>query len=63
VRGLRRVLADLGPIVVEKRLPKIGAVPSSSYEGDGYLIVRHPDTTVVERALGHIVAQVRVDVG
>jgi hypothetical protein len=55
VRGLRRVLSELGPLVVEKKLPAIGAAPSSSYEGDGYVIVRHPDTTVVERALGHIV--------
>jgi hypothetical protein len=63
VRGIRRVLADLGPLVVEKRLPTVGASPSSSYEGDGYVIVRHPDTTVVERALGHIVSHVRVDLG
>lgn len=63
VRGLRKVLAELGPLVVEKKLPAIGARPSTSYEGDGYVIVRHPDTTVVERALGHVVANVRVDLG
>jgi hypothetical protein len=63
VRGLRRVLAELGPMVVEKKLPTVGAKPSTSYEGDGYIIVRHPDTTVVERALGHLVANVRVDLG
>jgi biotin carboxylase len=63
VRGLRKVLAELGPLVVEKKLPTVGAKPSTSYEGDGYVIVRHPDTTVVERALGHVVANVRVDLG
>jgi len=63
VRGIRKVLSELGPVVVEKRLPTLGASPSTSYEGDGYVIVRHPDTTVVERALGHIVANVRVDLG
>jgi len=63
VRGLRKVLADLGPMVMEKKLPTIGARPSTSYEGDGYVIVRHPDTTVVERALGHLVSNVRVDLG
>jgi len=63
VRGIRDVLAELGPIVVEKKLPRVGAAPSTSYEGDGYVIVRHPDTTVVERALGHIVSNVRVDLG
>jgi len=55
------VLAELGPLVVEKRLPTVGAKAASSYEGDGYVIVRHPDTTVVERALSYIVANVRVD--
>jgi len=63
VRGLRKVLAELGPLVVEKRVPTLGASPSSSYEGDGYVIVRHPDTTLVERALGYIVANVRVELG
>jgi len=63
VRGIRKTLAELGDIVVEKKLPTIGAAPSTSYEGDGYVIVRHPDTTVVERALGYIVSNVRVDLG
>ncbi len=63
VRGLRKVLADLGPLVMEKSVPAPGAAPSSGYEGDGYVIVRHPDTTVVERALSHIVSNVKVVVG
>jgi hypothetical protein len=63
VKGLRKALAELGPIVVEKKAPTIGAAPSTSYEGDGYVIVRHSDTTVVERALGHLVSNVRVELG
>jgi biotin carboxylase len=63
VRGWRKVAAELGDLIVEKRLPTVGAAPSTSYEGDGYVIVRHPDTTVVERALGHVVSHVRVDLG
>jgi len=63
VRGIRKVLSELGPIVVEKTLPRTGAAASTSYEGDGYVIVRHPDTTVVERALSYIVSNVRVDLG
>jgi hypothetical protein len=63
VHGLRKVLADLGPMVMEKKVPAIGARPSTSYEGDGYLIVRHPDTVVAERALSHIVSNVRVELG
>ncbi len=61
VRGLRKVLGELGALVVEKRVPTIGASPSSSYEGDGFVIVRHPDTTVVERALLYIISNVRVE--
>ena len=61
VRGLKKVLADLGPLVMEKKLPTIGASPSSSYEGDGFVIVRHPDTTVVERALLYIISNVKVE--
>ncbi len=44
VQGVERTLAELGELVVEKRLPAIGATPSTSYEGDGYVIVRHPET-------------------
>jgi len=63
VVGLDRVLARLGPIVVESRLPAIGATPSSSYEGDGFVIVRHPETAVVERALRSLISEVRVELG
>jgi hypothetical protein len=57
------VLARLGPIVVESRPPAIGAAPSSSYEGDGFVIVRHPETVVVERALRSLISEVRVELG
>lgn len=61
VVGLEEVLAELGPIVVESRLPKKGQSPSGTYEGEGYVIVRHPETEVVRRALGRIVSTVRVE--
>jgi hypothetical protein len=61
VRGLRAVLDELGPIVVEQRIPEPGQPTSGTYEGEGYIIVRHPDTEVVRAALGRIVSSVRVD--
>ncbi len=61
VKGLKEVLAELGPVVVESRLPKVGQAPSGTYEGEGYIIVRHPETEVVRRALGRIVSSVRVE--
>ncbi|NNF14158.1 MAG: ATP-grasp domain-containing protein [Gemmatimonadetes bacterium] len=61
VTGLEEVLAELGSIVVERRLPEVGQAPSGTYEGEGYVIVRHPETEVVRRALGRIVSTVRVE--
>jgi hypothetical protein len=33
---------------------------SDSYEGDGYIVVRHPDTEVVRKALSFIIDTIRV---
>ena len=63
VRGLEEVRRRLGACVVEAKLPEVGAPKTDSYEGDGYLIVRHPDSEFVRRAVQEIVATVRVDLG
>ncbi len=63
VTGLEQVFRDLGGIVQESRLPQPGQPSSGSYEGEGYVIVRHPETKVVEQALRHVVEQVRVVLG
>lgn len=61
VHGLDEVSAQVGSVVVESRLPERGQVASGSYEGDGYVIVRHPDTAVVTDALRRLVAGVRIE--
>ncbi|MCC7396199.1 MAG: ATP-grasp domain-containing protein [Planctomycetes bacterium] len=63
VHGLDQVQRRFGELIVETRLPRLGAAPSTSYEGDGYLIVRHPDTRVVTEAVQAIVATMRVELG
>jgi len=63
VHGLAEAQAKAGGLVVETKLPRVGAAPSSSYEGDGWAIVRHPQTEVVQEALQHLVANVRVELG
>jgi biotin carboxylase len=63
VRGLAEVARDLGPLVVEAKVPEVGQAASGTYEGEGYVIVRHPSTEVVERALRRVVETVRVDLG
>ncbi|MBT8338291.1 MAG: ATP-grasp domain-containing protein [Gemmatimonadetes bacterium] len=63
IRGLEEVAEELGPLVVESRLPRPGQPISGTYEGDGYIIVRHPDTEVVKDALWTIVTRLRVEAG
>jgi hypothetical protein len=61
VHGWEQVHRDLGDLICDAKLPPTGATPSTSYEGDGFLIVRHRDTAVVEQAVAHIVKLVHVE--
>lgn len=63
IHGLDRAQRDLGPLVVEAHLPRPGQAPSSSYEGDGFVILRHRETAVVQDALQRLITTVRVEVG
>ena len=60
VDGLDEAQRAVGHLVVHTSLPKIGAPKRDTYEGDGYAIVRHPDTNVVKAALKTIVETVVV---
>jgi biotin carboxylase len=62
VHGADEVNAALGPLIVASKTPAVGATPSTSYEGDGWVIVRHPDTRVVEAAVLKIISTIRVEV-
>ena len=61
IHGLDELQKELGHLVVEAKLPQQGQGPSGSYEGEGYVIVRHPETAVVEKALSRIVSVARVE--
>jgi hypothetical protein len=61
VHGIDRVQAELGQLVVDVRLPQPGQPANSSYEGEGFITVRHPDTAVVQEALSRIISTVRVE--
>lgn len=61
VHGLEQALHDLGDLVTDLRAPQIGESKGLSYEGEGWLIVRHPETAVVESALLHAVSTIRVE--
>ncbi len=61
VHGVEELQRELGDLVVEARLPEIGQPASSSYEGEGYVIVRHRETEVVRDAVQRIVSTLRVE--
>lgn len=61
VHGLDEVRRELGAAIVELQAPQVGAPVANTYEGDGYVIVRHPDTRFVQQATQRLVAQVRVE--
>ncbi|MEM9555019.1 MAG: ATP-grasp domain-containing protein [Acidobacteriota bacterium] len=63
VRGLREAQKVIGHLVVETNLPRLGQPASSSYEGEGYVILRHEETRVVEDALRQLISLMRVELG
>lgn len=60
VVGVERAQELVGKHVVEAKLPTPGAPRSDSYEGDGYVIVRDPDTEVVKAAMKTIIETIQV---
>ncbi len=61
VGGVDEAQALVGKLVVEAKLPARGAPRSDSYEGDGYVIVRDPDTEVVKAAMKTIIETISVE--
>ena len=61
VHGIDQLQAEIGHLVVEAKLPRPGQPAASSYEGEGYVIVRDRDTEVVRHALQRIVSGIRVE--
>jgi hypothetical protein len=60
VTGIGDLQRQLGPSVVEAKIPTIGAGKSDSYEGDGFVIVRDQSTEVVKKMLHTIISKARV---
>jgi biotin carboxylase len=61
VRGVEQIQREIGAFVVEAKLPRPGQPPTGTYEGEGYVIVRHPDTEKVEQMLALLVRVLRVE--
>ncbi|HET7112788.1 MAG TPA: hypothetical protein VFI57_04055, partial [Pyrinomonadaceae bacterium] len=60
VDGIETVERELHNVIVEARWPTIRITKSPTYTGDGFITVRHPDTSVVQNALDFIDRTVRI---
>lgn len=60
VHGIDQLQRELGELVVRAQLPQPGQPAATSYEGEGFVTVRHRDTGVVQAALERIVQVARV---
>lgn len=63
ITGIEKIAGEITPLLVEVKMPQEGQSASGTYEGDGYVIVRHPETQVVEKALSMLVSNIRVELG
>lgn len=63
IHGFDQARHEIGDLVVDARLPEIGQRASDHYEGEGFVILRHPETEVVKQALFRLISIVRVERG
>lgn len=63
LHGVAEAQRELGGLVVDVKLPQVGQPRAESYEGEGFAILRHPDTEVVARGLRRLISLVRVELG
>lgn len=63
IQGLDSVLSEFGHLLVEVDLPYVGQVKQDIFDGQGYVMLRHPKTSVVEEAILEIVSRVHVEIG
>lgn len=61
VHGIDQLQSELGELVVRAQIPQPGTPASTSYEGEGFVTVRHRDSDVVRAALDRIVQVARVE--
>jgi len=60
VEGIEQVQYELNDVIVESRWPRIGGPKSATYTGDGFITVRHAQTSVVHDALDFVEQTVRI---
>lgn len=60
VTGVHETYEAVGKWVMEARLPTLGSTKADSYEGDGYVVVRHESTAKVREMLKTIIETLQV---
>jgi hypothetical protein len=60
VEGFETVQREFEALLMDHRLPQIGAAKAATYTGDGYITIRHPETQAVEAALDFIAQTIRI---
>ena len=50
----------MGAWVHSVKLPRVGALKSSSYEGDGWVIILHSDSDAVKHAALELISTVKI---
>jgi len=60
IRGVREAHRLLAPHLIEAKLPAIGTRKNDSYEGDGYVVVRHEQTSVVKALIKAAIETIKI---
>ena len=60
IEGLAEAQKKMGTLVADVRLPRPGAPRSSSYEGDGWVILEHSNSDLVRQAAWDLITTVKV---
>jgi formate-dependent phosphoribosylglycinamide formyltransferase (GAR transformylase) len=60
VTGLHECHEAVGKFIVEADIPTVGQPKKDGYEGDGYIVLRHPSTEVVREMVKTVLSTVKV---
>lgn len=63
IEGVDAMRAELVHLITDMKLPQLGTPPKHHYSGEGYVILRHPETEVARQAIQRVVSLVRVWAG
>ena len=61
VYGLDSAQQKMGEMVVDRKLPTVGAAVNRSYEGDGWVLIKGEDDRRVKRAALDLITTVKVE--